>query len=90
MYLITYDLNKPGQEYKQLFAAIEGLGPSCHIVTSTWLVDSSLKPKEIASALRPYIDLTDVIFVVQVLPKYYGQLSADWSAWLQEHLPDRN
>ena len=37
-YLISYDLNSPGKNYAQLYAAIQKLGSWWHCLDSTWIV----------------------------------------------------
>lgn len=38
IFLITYDLKEPGQDYSELYEAIKGLGDWQHPLESMWLV----------------------------------------------------
>jgi hypothetical protein len=64
-FLIGYDLNKPGQDYKDLFAAIDALDPArWHCLDSTWMINSALNAAGIRDALLPHIDSNDRLMVV--------------------------
>lgn len=75
-YLITYDLNKPGQDYSGLYAAIQGLGLYKHPLDSTWFVKTSKTGENIRDALKQKIDGNDKLFVTEV------------SGWASFNLPD--
>lgn len=49
VYLITYDLKKPGQDYSNVHDAIKSCGTWWHYLESTWLVDSYLTAEQISS-----------------------------------------
>ena len=42
MYLVTYALKKPGQDYKDIHEAIKSCGTWWHYLESTWLLKTSL------------------------------------------------
>lgn len=67
-FLITYDLNSPGKDYSALYEAIKGLGSWHHPLESTWAVKPSLynNSQDIYNVLRPIIDDTDDIFIVDI------------------------
>ena len=44
--LISYDLNKPGQNYDKLYAKIKELRTWWHYLDSTWIVVSALTPSQ--------------------------------------------
>jgi hypothetical protein len=65
--LITYDLNRPGQKYDELYEEIKALGTSWwHYLDSTWLVASSLSCDAIVDRLRKHMDSGDQCLVVDV------------------------
>jgi hypothetical protein len=65
--LITYDLNKPGQGYTDLYEAIKGLGAWWHYLDSTWIVSGySLTATTVWNALQPHIDKNDSVFIVDI------------------------
>ena len=87
VYLIEYDLNRPGQNYPELIEAIKGLGAWCHHLKSAWLVVSSGSAVQVRAALLPHIDETDDLMVMKVDGEaaWYG-LSDEISNWITERL----
>jgi hypothetical protein len=75
--LITYDLNKPGQKYDDLYEEIKSLGSWWHYLDSTWLVSTSLTTKQASDRLRKVMDDSDNLLVLNVT-------SDDYSGWLPE------
>ena len=69
MIMVTYDLNRPGQNYRDLIEAIKGLGcPWCHCLKSAWLLDTRLSAQEVSDLLVPHIDQSDYLLVIEVNP----------------------
>jgi hypothetical protein len=57
IYVIAYDVHKPGQDYATLVEAIKQLYPKCwHPLESMWIVGTRKSAKEIRDSLVPYID----------------------------------
>ncbi|MBR0282151.1 MAG: hypothetical protein IJQ81_11255 [Oscillibacter sp.] len=71
LYLIAYDLNAEGQNYKTVIQAIESLAVSeddcCPIQRSVWIVRSD-KPSESAvlETLKPAMDDNDQCFITRL------------------------
>jgi hypothetical protein len=65
LYLITYDLRKPGQYYTNLWAALNRLAAkrSCE---SVWIVRSTYNADAIRNHLQQYIDNNDRLLVSQM------------------------
>jgi hypothetical protein len=72
-YLITYDLNKPGQNYNELYAAIEKY-PNCHPLKSVWFVKSNANATTIYDDLKQHIDKNDTLFVCEITTNRNGWL----------------
>ena len=60
-YLIGYDLNRPHQDYPDLFGAIKKVagGTWRHALDSTWIVKSDMKASAIRDVLQQHIDSND-------------------------------
>ena len=41
LFPISYDLNKPGQDYPNLYKRIKTLGSWCHPLDSIWFVETT-------------------------------------------------
>lgn len=91
-YLIGYDLNRPGQDYASLFAAIQGqatTGYWWHHLDSTWIIKSNGTAESIRNALLPHIDQNDELLVVALSEvaeaAWYG-FNNNGSVWLSNNL----
>jgi CRISPR/Cas system-associated endoribonuclease Cas2 len=86
-YIITYDLNRAGQNYESLNKAIQSYGTWAKIATTTYVVISSDSAENIRNNLQQYIDNNDELFVGKLNGEaaWYG-LSDKISSWLQTNL----
>ncbi len=82
IYAINYDLKRPGQNYKELYAAIQRCGDWWHFLESTWLVDSTLSAQGIWNTLSPHVDANDRVLVIGVTRNYHGWLPPDAWNWI--------
>jgi len=62
-YLVSYDLDKPGQDYSRLISELERLG-AIKILYSEWLLRNDASAKAIRDHLRAFIDSNDMLLVV--------------------------
>jgi len=86
-YMIGYDLNRPHQDYPDLWNAIKAYGTWWHNLDSTWIIISNKTAVEICDDLRRHVDPNDELLVARVTR------NAAWvgfndkaSSWLKEHL----
>lgn len=85
--LITYDLNKPGQDYDGLFDEIKSFGTWWHYLDSTWIVDTSLSVSAAADRIRAKVDNSDHFLVLNITgDARQGWLPKDAWAWINEHV----
>lgn len=63
-YMLTYDLNSPGQKYEELRNVIKKKISNgyCNYWESSFLFRSSLTPSDMVNKLQPYLDLLTKIF----------------------------
>ena len=86
-FLITYDLNRPGQNYPQLYKAIERLGGWWHHIESNWIVISSDTAAQIRDTIAKYIDFNDKLLVAKLSGDAAWQgFSTEGSEWLKDNL----
>jgi hypothetical protein len=71
--LVGYDLNRPGQNYPELFEALKACSRWWHHLDSTWLVVTNETHVELRDRLRRHIDASDELLVIDV--------SGDAAAW---------
>jgi hypothetical protein len=89
IYLIGYDLNKTGQNYKTLIDKIETFGIRWHHLDSTWIVKSDQTAAQIRDLLKPLIDSNDELLVVQLSngnAAWTTGFSNEASNWLFKYL----
>lgn len=87
-YLISYDLNKPGQDYDPLYAAIKALSSGWwHCLDSTWVIKHSGPAAAIRDALASYLDASDDLLVVHLSGEGAWRGFVDkCSSWLVDSL----
>ncbi len=64
-YLISYDLDKPGQDYGKLIDAIKKF-TGAKLLFSGWLVSTAWTSQQVYDYLAPFIDRNDRLFIVQL------------------------
>ena len=80
--LITYDLNRPGQDYTALHNAIKSYGTWWHHLESTWLIQTTETPEQCFNRLSPHLDQNDNMLVIEVKQNYWGWLPQKAWEWL--------
>lgn len=87
LYVITYDLKRPEQNYPELINAIKGLGTWAHPMQSTWLVVPNMylmnAASEIYNQLRRHMDSNDLLWISRVTEDHQGYLSNEIVDWLK-------
>jgi hypothetical protein len=85
--LISYDLNKPGQNYNKLYEKIKSLGTWWHYLESTWIVASTLTPSQAFDRLRSTLDTSDSVLIVNITgDTYSGWLLQEAWNWLKKYV----
>lgn len=86
VYLITYDLRVPGQNYSDLIEEIKAIGDWAKPCKSTWFVKSTLTAEAIKDRLTA-IDATDKVVVIAVsLPWWTDGLDEDVLSWMHTNI----
>ena len=66
IYVIAYDLYKPGQAYDRLAEKIKTIPTWCRILRSTWIVKTPFTSQEIFNLVQPALDPNDRIFISKI------------------------
>lgn len=83
IYIISYDLRKPSQNYTSLYEAIKAYGDWQHPMESLWAIYTDEDANEICNKLRPKIDVNDSILVVRLsMDTYQGWLPKSFWEWV--------
>ncbi len=64
--LVTYDLNKPNQDYETLYEILKTASTWWHYLDSTWLLATEETPNQWSEKLKPAIDSNDYLFIVDI------------------------
>jgi len=86
LYLITYDLKRPIQNYTELFNLLRNKGDWWHYLDSTWLIRSNDSINSLADDIRNILDPNDRFLIFEVTGKYsQGWLSSEAWEWINSH-----
>lgn len=82
--LVTYDLNKSGQNYEALIEEIKTLGAWAKVQQSVWYLHTSYSSKEVLDILSKVTDYNDSLFVAKLDDASWRGLSAEVAKFIQE------
>jgi CRISPR/Cas system-associated endoribonuclease Cas2 len=71
-YLVSYDLNVPGQKYDELYKLIKMFPDHIHIQDSVWIIQAVEDSKFIYDYLSRVMDEGDDILIIKVSRDFYG------------------
>ena len=88
VYLVTYDLNAPGKDYKLLWSALERYDYIRDSgLDSVWFVSTTWTSDQVSNDLQTHIDSTDRLIVTQLHQgTHQGWLHKDVWAWINARL----
>jgi hypothetical protein len=86
--LVGYDLNRPGQNYGGLVAALKSAQLWWHYLDSTWLLRTDETAAELRNRLTVLIDPGDELLVVDVTGRAAAWSGFDENAgeWIRNNL----
>jgi hypothetical protein len=86
--LVGYDLNKPGKNYDALIAKLKTYPSWWHHLDSTWLLKTAQTATAVRDTLRPLIDATDELLVINVTGDggAWAGIDAKGSQWLKDNI----
>lgn len=88
--IISYDLNKSGQDYTSLFEEIKKMAYNdtwCRPLRSFWLIRTELTPTQCMDKLKSKADTNDEFFVLEFGAKDYNFfLDTSVHELIQKHL----
>jgi hypothetical protein len=87
IYMVGYDLDKPGQDYKDLIAALKKYSSWWHCLDSTWLINTNDSTPTVRDNLRQYLDTNDKLLVATIsAPGAWYGFDESCSGWLLNNL----
>ena len=86
VYVVSYDLRKPGQDYKGLFDELEASSSWWHYLESTWLIATLESANELYNHLRKHLDGGDRLLIIQAGTDMQGWLPKEAWEWIEREL----
>lgn len=88
VYLVTYDLNRPGKDYERLWSALKRYEYTRDSgLDSVWFVSTTWTAEQVSDDLKAHIDSTDRLIVTQLHHgTNQGWLHKDVWAWIDARL----
>lgn len=83
--LITYDLNKAGQDYKGFYEVIKKY-PYAKLSESSYAIQTQETVLDIYNKLFVHMDKNDHVYVVTLAQPYYGYGLTEVNNWLSQRL----
>lgn len=84
--LITYDLNKPGQNHSKVLAKIKKYGSWAKLSESSYAIETNESPESTYAAFCPLLDQNDSFPVMTLKGPWTGQAKKEVIDWLQKRL----
>ena len=86
-YIVSYDLNTPGQKYECLTDKLKAYGTYWHMQGSVWIIVSEDNATEIRDNLKTCLDSNDELFVGALSGEAaWSGYGSEISKWLKDHL----
>jgi hypothetical protein len=80
--LVTYDLKKPGRDYKPVHDWLKKF-TYCKDLESVWLLDTNWTPAQVRDELQKLIDANDKMFVIR-LQRSWAARNFGCGDWLND------
>lgn len=85
IYLITYDLKKPGRDYNTLYDTIKTAPSWWHYLESTWIIYTKESVNVWSDKIRKVIDKNDLFLIVDITKQpRQGWLKQKAWEWIRE------
>jgi len=87
LFNVSYDLNRPGQNYDGLIKALEAYGMNGRrILKSTWLIHTTETAEALFDRMRPFLDASDRVLIARMIRPYQGWLTEEDWAWIRARI----
>lgn len=86
IYMISYDLNSPTNNRKNVEDSIKSLGTWCKFVSTTFLVSSYKDIDDVQTIATQYLDSNDSMIITKIQKPIKGWLSQEQWDWIHKYL----
>lgn len=66
VFIISYDLRQPGQNYPNLIPALSKM-TACRCLQSVWLIEANMTSQALHNVIKAYMDQNDGLIVCEVV-----------------------
>jgi hypothetical protein len=86
--LISYDLQRPGKNYPELWNHLKSYGTWAKPVESVWLLKTSLSAAEVRDAAKLHVDANDKLIVIDITDRNWAlkNIDTDVATWIKNNL----
>lgn len=88
-FLVSYDLRKPGKDYKSLHEHLKSYSNWAKPLESVWLIKSSLTCEQVGNNIYSHMDTNDKLFVLDINDRkavWSNNLPQDVKDWLSNNI----
>ena len=85
VFLVTYDLKKPGQDYSDVLKFIRKY-PNVRLSESSYAIQIDASAENIVKSIRQYMDQNDFVYVIALHRPYSGFGPQNTNDWLESNL----
>ncbi|MEE9170264.1 MAG: hypothetical protein V3U73_10885 [bacterium] len=86
IFLVSYDLKKPGRDYSSLYALLKSAPQWWHFLESTWLLHTNESLDNWGEKIRNVMDQNDHFIIVDITRRArQGWLPEEAWKWIQEY-----
>ena len=85
-YLITYDLNSPGQKHQQVIEVIKSFYGWAKLSESSYALNTHHSVEQIHSIISEHLDSNDHFYVIHLSQPYSGFGPKEVNDWLDANL----
>jgi hypothetical protein len=83
--LVTYDLNKPGQDYSDFLTKVKSY-PWARLSESSYAIKTDSSPQAVFDQLKPYLDTNDNLYIITLKQPFTGFGPKNVNEWLEDNL----
>ena len=89
VFSVSYDLNKTGQNYSELYEELKKSTSWWHYLDSTWLIYTHESASQLSERLLKHLDKNDRLLVIRVTNDYAGWLTQEAWNWIRQYVTER-
>lgn len=83
VYIVTYDLNAPGQDYSDLIKEIKKYS-HCYALKSAYFIDTHEEAADIRDKLGKFLDKNDILYVMELQKHWASNRLMACATWLKD------